>query len=219
MKDATGQAARYLDLLSLYDFEVVHRNGARDTNADAVSRVRPCELGENGPCKQCHKRIVGEHRVNAVSTRAQSRRQKNCGDDVTGGEAVGASRPSAVGIGDDSRDRRKRRRGRQRRAPSLQATAPQAWAAGASDWNPVAIRGMQLADVDVAPAISWLESGIRPPWSDVEACSPMLRALWQQFDSLSIIDGVLHRCFYDSAGEVVNHQLVLPSEMKVPFWT
>jgi len=45
----------------------------------------------------------------------------------------------------------------------------------------------------------------------------MLRALWQQFDSLSIIDGVLHRCFYDSAGEVVNHQLALPSEMKVPF--
>ena len=45
----------------------------------------------------------------------------------------------------------------------------------------------------------------------------MLRALWQQFDSLSIIDGVLHRCFYDSTGEVVNHQLVLPSEMKVPF--
>jgi len=143
--------------------------------------------------------------------------QKNRGDDVTGGEAVGASRPSAAGIGDDSRDRRKRRRGRQRRAQSLQATAPQAWTAGVSDWNPVAIRGMQLADVDVAPAISWLESGIRPPWSDVEACSPMLRALWQQFDSLSIIDGVLHRCFYDSAGEVVNHQLVLPSEMKVPF--
>jgi len=137
--------------------------------------------------------------------------QKNRGDDVTGGEAVGASRPSAAGIGDDSRDRRKRRRGRQRRAQSLQATAPQTWAAGVSDWNPVAIRGMQLADVDVAPAISWLESGIRPPWSDVEACSPMLRALWQQFDSLSIIYGVLHRCFYDSAGEVVNHQLVLPS--------
>ena len=61
MKDATGQAARYLDLLSLYDFEVVHRNGARHMNADTVSRVRPCELGENGPCKQCHKRIVGEH--------------------------------------------------------------------------------------------------------------------------------------------------------------
>jgi len=86
-----------------------------------------------------------------------------------------------------------------------------------SNWTPAAIRDMQLADVNIGPAISWLESGIRPPWSKVEACSPMLRALWQQFDSLVIIEGILYRSFYNSVGEVVNHQLVLLSTMKVPF--
>ena len=45
----------------------------------------------------------------------------------------------------------------------------------------------------------------------------MLRSLWKQFDSLIIRDGVLYCLFYDSTGLVINHQLILPTEMKVPF--
>lgn len=126
MKDATGQAARYLDLLSLYDFEIVHRSGARHMNADAVSRVKPCELGKDGQCRQCHKRVVGEHRINAVSTRVQRRKQKNHDGNAADGEAVSASQTSVARTDSDSGGRRKRHRGRQRRAPSLQATAPKA---------------------------------------------------------------------------------------------
>ena len=217
MKDATGQAARYLDLLSLYDFEIIHRSGTRHVNADAVSRIRPCELDNNGPCKQCHRRIIGEHRVSAVTTRSQRRKQLDRDDCFTGSDAVNTSQQPVEPTADNRGWGRKCRHRRRHRAPSLQATAPQAWAAGVSNWTPAAIRDMQLVDVNIGPAISWLESGIRPPWSEVEACSPMLRALWQQFDSLVIIDGILYRSIYNSVGEVVNHQLILPSTMKVPF--
>jgi len=44
----------------------------------------------------------------------------------------------------------------------------------------------------------------------------MLRALWQQYDSLCIRNGILYRSFYDEKGMVSCYQLVLPLEMKVP---
>ena len=72
-KNPTGQLARYLDLIADYDFTLEHRPGKNHQNADAISRIRPCERGLNGePCKQCHKRVTGKH-VNAVQTRRQRR--------------------------------------------------------------------------------------------------------------------------------------------------
>jgi len=45
-----------VDLLSEYTFTIQHRAGKSHSNADALSRILPCE--ENGdPCKQCHKHI------------------------------------------------------------------------------------------------------------------------------------------------------------------
>ena len=39
-----GQLARWLEVLSEYDMEIIHRPGNKHSNADALSRV---------PCKQC----------------------------------------------------------------------------------------------------------------------------------------------------------------------
>jgi len=66
MKDATGQCARYLDFLSLFDFETVYRAGAKHQNADSLSRIRPCEMNQSEPCRQCNKRAIGRHSVNVV---------------------------------------------------------------------------------------------------------------------------------------------------------
>ena len=41
---AEGQVARWLELLSVYDYSVLHRQGKQHTNADALSRVG---------CNQC----------------------------------------------------------------------------------------------------------------------------------------------------------------------
>jgi len=45
----------------------------------------------------------------------------------------------------------------------------------------------------------------------------MLRALWRQYESLSVENGMLYRSFFDSSGEVIHKQLVLPREFRVPF--
>ena len=69
IKDASGQCARHLDYLSQFDFEITHRNDARHTNCDSLSRIPPCEQIAGGPCAQCQKRVTGRHSINAVNTR------------------------------------------------------------------------------------------------------------------------------------------------------
>ena len=214
MKDPTGQAARFLEILSNYSFDIIHRSGARHTNADSVSRLRPCEVNGGEPCAQCNRRVTGRHSVNAVRTRAQ-RAQQNFGDAAT--EAV-ADRPPAANMTASGGRPSNGRCSKQRRriAVALNVTAPAAWQASAG-WTPAEIRAQQLADGDIAPALAWKEDGVRPPWSEIQGSSPMLRALWQQFDSLEIRDGVLYRQFYNRNGIVCNLQLILPIGIKVPF--
>jgi len=76
---------------------------------------------------------------------------------------------------------------------------------------------MQLCDCVIAPTIVWLECNIRPDWTEVQASSPMLRALWQQFESLSLHEVVLYRSFNSDKTVIRHYQLILPTEMKVAF--
>jgi len=63
----------------------------------------------------------------------------------------------------------------------------------------------------------WAESTGRPAWSAVDGMSPMLRSLWQQYDSLVVREGVLYRTFYNPSGLTSHLQLILPSVLKVAF--
>jgi len=55
-KDLIGQQARWVNLMSEFTFTIQHRAGKSHSNADALSRILPCE--ENiEQCKQCHRHI------------------------------------------------------------------------------------------------------------------------------------------------------------------
>ena len=170
MKDPIGQAARYLEILSNYDFEIEHRSGARHVNADSISRLRPCEVDGGGPCKQCNKRVTGRHAINAVQTRAQRTRMT---DDGVADTAALDAEPVIGACANGGRGTRRRRR--PRTAAALNVTAPAAWEVAAG-WSLSSIRDMQLADNDIAPALMWIEAGSRPPWATGQGLSPMLRA-------------------------------------------
>ena len=99
----------------------------------------------------------------------------------------------------------------------LERTASTAWEEGADQWTAENLCVTQHADPDIGPAIGWVQSGSRPSWEAVTDTSPMLKALWRQFDSLRIQNGLLYREFVDNKGLVVCLQLILPSKLKSPF--
>jgi len=45
----------------------------------------------------------------------------------------------------------------------------------------------------------------------------MLRDLWRQFNIVKVLNGVLYHSFYDTNGDVLHEQLVLPRELRIPF--
>jgi len=55
-KDLIGKQARWVDLMSEFDFRIQHRAGVSHTNADAPSKKILCEL-DGMDCKQCHRHI------------------------------------------------------------------------------------------------------------------------------------------------------------------
>jgi len=215
LKNPTGQAARYLDFLSDYDFKLSFRRGTANGNADALSRMPPCSEDNGEPCRQCLKRVMGHHDVNAVTTRARSKQS---------GEApVAISDASRSDTADEVSEQVQNHGSSQRRrtwrpsGPQLKVIAPQAWESAALGWTDEVVREAQLKDPGIGPVVSWVENQNRPPWATVEGQSPMLRALWRQFESLCVIDGMLYRSFYDPSGAVMHRQLVLPREFRVPF--
>lgn len=60
-REPEGQVARWLEELQPYDFTVVHRAGARHSNADAMSR-RPCTADG---CRHCEQREGRERALSA----------------------------------------------------------------------------------------------------------------------------------------------------------
>lgn len=315
-KNPTPQIARYLDFMSDFEFEIEHRRGSSNTNADSLSRLRPCEQDDGEPCWQCNKRFTGKHTVKVVQAKrntntsvcnvghggeynrksdseqflrypqqsgnvplqlnvVQTRRQakllekqnvnadwcqnddsesktlppvtpkmqfgRKLPDESTLNKAHKASsfesniqgqfekntpKDDAELLGEDQQDlspltqakqprKSNLKGGKQRGKPLglLGRTAPNA-AAMVNDWDPQKLKQCQLDDPDIGPAIGWLESGSRPNWKDVKPTSPALRSLWQQFDSLVTLNGVLHRVFYDRTGEVKFYQVIIPHNLK-----
>ena len=98
----------------------------------------------------------------------------------------------------------------------LGRTAPDA-AANLGAWDPPQLRQEQLHDPDIASVIGSVETNTKPSWAELQSMSPALRALYHQYDSLVIVEGVLYRVFYDACGSVKYYQLVLPHNLQKHF--
>ncbi|KAK3085975.1 hypothetical protein FSP39_011528 [Pinctada imbricata] len=90
LKEPKDRTARWLEILSAYNFEVQHRPGEKHGNADGMSRCKDianceCEEYDNmenlkcGPCRKCLKRMQGMNvtLTRAVKTRRMEEKDKN----------------------------------------------------------------------------------------------------------------------------------------------
>jgi hypothetical protein len=78
-------------------------------------------------------------------------------------------------------------------------------------WTTAEVRSEQLKDSDIVQILEAKENGDqRPSWQEVSDKSPALKALWAQWDSLRVENGLLKRAWESVDGKAVTMQLVLP---------
>jgi transposase InsO family protein len=74
------------------------------------------------------------------------------------------------------------------------------------------IRAKQTADLDIAPILLAMRKGERPTAEDISDRSARTKALWLQWKSLRVRDGLLYRYFEPDQGEPL-YQLVAPRNL------
>ena len=228
VKNPARQAARYMEFLADYEFDLSHRKGASNVNADGLSKIPPCAELDREPCQQCQKRVIGRHDVKVIQTRSRSRAEtlKSSGggllllveaDEYCSGSGNSDCANRSNGESDEAdNDGRNVKFGQGRKRPRrsrIEIIAPQAWEKQALGWGEKSLRDAQLKDPNIGPALGWCVAGKRPDCSEVDCTSPMLCALWRQFESIKVMNRVLYRLFYDTNGEVFHEQLVLLREL------
>ena len=73
------------------------------------------------------------------------------------------------------------------------------------------IRNAQREDKNISCIIRFLEtSDVRPKWQDISAENLCIKALWSQWNRLSLRDGILYRKWEDDSGSRISWQLIVP---------
>ncbi|MDZ7612307.1 MAG: RNase H-like domain-containing protein [Flavobacteriaceae bacterium] len=176
MPDPCGQQARWIGALEQFDFEILHRPGARHGNADAMSR-RPCDR------KRC---CPPAGRIAPTDIHSDDEHECAAVDRVDS---------------DDCQDQ-----------PALDGNS---WA---SDDDFENMGEEQLKDTDIAPIYSLVSDGAeRPQWDDVAHLSGTSKALWQQWTSLQIVNGILCRSFESAIPGETRWQMVIPRRLRRAF--
>jgi len=87
-------------------------------------------------------------------------------------------------------------------------------------WTPEIIARKQKKDPNLNKVADWLTSGSRPDWNEVRGSSPLEKAYWNQYESLSLVSGVIYKTISpetDAKEEFM--QLLLPCRLKPNSWT
>jgi len=196
--EPVGQQARWLDFFEIFDFELIHRAGISNQNADGLSR-RPYEVGHKNNCRQCHKSVDATLHIHAVTTRRQTRAATDGVDNVvdsTTRETL-ANEYDAAAVPDSPgrpRRRRVRRRGARRVPPHASTDMADIAPSG---WSPAFLAAEQSADDDLRQLKEWKAGEVnKSTWFEMRGRSPTLKADWQQYDSIVIVNGVLYRQFH-----------------------
>ena len=77
-------------------------------------------------------------------------------------------------------------------------------------WTHEELKTMQMRDQDIGPIVKWKCRGQRPEWQDISAMSVVTKSYWAQWDSIVMIDGVLHRRWEGPYGNEVKHLYLTP---------
>lgn len=80
----------------------------------------------------------------------------------------------------------------------------------AYEWEPSAVRRSQLEDADLVKIMEGKEIDKRPTKEEMAPESPLAKAYWVQWNSLKLINGVLHRTWESEDGNHSRDLIVIP---------
>ena len=211
LKEPRGKIARWIEILSQYDFAIQYRPGKKQPHCDALSRCenpRACDCPQQdtmeplkcGPCRKCVKRaqdMVHEKLYKDLTTHESALQQ-----DTETAKGVGEL-PEAVP-------------GPFSKPDSSDCTQPDthlitSWFQGKSTAE---LRKLQENDSDIGPILRAFVSERRPTSQEMSVMSPASRHYWIIWDTLILQDSLLCKKFIkkDGTGEYI--QFIMPTAMK-----
>ena len=209
LKEPKGRIARWIELLSEYDFSIEYRPGTKHANADALSRCPnpwDCQCSEDdnlelqcGPCMKCKKRMVDMHFETVKVEIIEPNPNQNEIRDIirmattrsgltTACETDGTEECSALNSGQSK----------------------------IVDFNLAigSVAEKQQSDDNLKFIFEALKKGSRPCHSEVVAMNPVIRHYWSIWGSLEMHDECLYKRFYQSNGLGSFLQLIVPDQLK-----
>ena len=188
-----GQLARWLEIVSGYNIELIHRPGVKHGNADALSRR---------PCKQCGRK--DERKYEETNQMKQGMEQiRDLGQVTT--EKLWSKLPPNCDMNQEWEEFS---------SESLKSI-------NTVTVTPVItleeIREAQLTEPSMSSLLIALEKGVvRPEWNEVSPCVPDLKVYWAQWDMLCVKDGVLcRRWIHPNRGEEMLKVMLPPAMHKL----
>ncbi|MEW8191404.1 MAG: reverse transcriptase domain-containing protein [Candidatus Thiodiazotropha endolucinida] len=196
MKEPKHRIARWIEILSAFDFSIEFRKGSGHGNADALSRcpdpwncecsdIDNLEILKCGPCAKCKKRFdemrgpepsdqteIKTESIRAITTRSQSKQDPEC-------------------------------------RPTL--PSENLWS---SEEDKIRIRAHQENDSDLTVIIRAVETGQKPCHNEIVTLSPAARYYWSTWDSLVMHEGCLYWQFYRRDGTGSHLQFLVPKSLK-----
>ena len=216
LKEPREKIARWLKILSQYNFAIEYRAGKKQGHCDALSRCEhhkdcecpnqdTCERLRCGPCKKCLKRaqemehssiykeIMAAQSELTVATEAKGNKVENakCLREVP---EPGPSSRSDVETPE-----------------AKQSIATSFWASSRSVEE---LRKLQREDPDIGPIVEAKLEGTRPSSQDMVTHSPATRHYWIIWDSLTLQDGVLVKKYLKQDGTGEYLQFLVPRSMR-----
>jgi len=84
-------------------------------------------------------------------------------------------------------------------------------------WTSQELQKLQADDRDIGPVLVWLKQGQRPPREAIGSEGYELKNYWAQWDSLSMVDGLVYRNFQRPNGTSKYFQLLMPRSVQPEF--
>lgn len=218
LKEPNGKIARWIELLSPFDFEIQYRAGSKQSHCDALSRCespRDCKCSDVdnteplkcGPCGKCRRRaetmvLQWRSRGNEQTTDVDTQEDELASS--PDGEQSGGKRSNTPAV----QELPVRALTRSSEKPSTSRGTDEPWIGGKSRDEMLTL---QQKDPHIGPIAEAKLHGLKPTETEVKTGDPEYRHYVVIWDQLCLLDGLLYK---EAVASKQEYQLVAPRSIR-----